>query len=123
MTKLDIKSCAINKNRLFLPFLLSVGIPRQVSPDWKRGRFYWTSGKYCNASISPAIMRMRWGKEERGLVDEASKRGGKQVRRETTTLLRLIRGRGRGASSSSGGKVRGEGKQQRVHNNHQRRSQ
>jgi len=27
-----LKSCAVNKNRLFLPFLSSVGIPPQVSP-------------------------------------------------------------------------------------------
>jgi len=51
-------SCAVNKNRLFLPFLSSVGIPPQVPPDWKRGRCYWTSGKFCNAAISPATMRM-----------------------------------------------------------------
>ena len=31
--------------------------------------------------------------------------------------------RGRGGSSSSGGKARGEGKQQRVHNNQQKRPQ
>jgi hypothetical protein len=69
-------------------------------------------------------MRMRWGKEERGLVDEASARGrGNGRRRETTTLLRLSRDGGGGASSSSVGEVRGEGKQQRVHKNQQRQSQ
>ncbi len=31
-----LKSCAVNKNWLFLPFLLSEWIPPQVHPDWKR---------------------------------------------------------------------------------------
>jgi len=45
--------------------------------DRLRGRCYWTSWKYCKAAVCPAIIRMRWGKEEQGLVNEASARGGK----------------------------------------------
>jgi len=32
-----LKSCAVNKNWLFLSFLFSVWIPPHVLPDWKRG--------------------------------------------------------------------------------------
>jgi hypothetical protein len=70
-----LKSCAVNKNGLFLPFLSSIEIPPQVPPDWNWEMCYWTSGKYREAAFSPATMRIRRGKEERGLIDEASARG------------------------------------------------
>ncbi len=70
-----LKSCAVNKNGLFLPFLSSIEIPPQVPPDWNCEMCYWTSGKYREAAFSAATIRMRRGKDERGLINEASARG------------------------------------------------
>jgi hypothetical protein len=53
------KVVAVNKNSFFLPFLSSEWILPQVLPDWKMGRFFWSTGKYCTAM---AAILTRWQK-------------------------------------------------------------
>jgi len=88
-----LKSCA----RLFLPFLLSVEIPPQVPPDWKRGGAIGLKGNIATlCHNSPATMRMRWGKEEPGLHRQSISEGGGTSKEEDDNAAEAKLWRGRG---------------------------